>query len=315
MSQLAILRRHLALLRLVQPPFSYPCKKTILSLLGQEDLDAFSSRTIERDIKEIESYYGIRVKYSPRYRGYFLDQPADEDLSNFRQFLRLLERSERLAFITQSSDALKSSKYLQLEESHLPHDAQLMPIIWEALRTQRQLSFRYQTFQHTLPKHYQADPLVLLEYRNRWYLAAWDHDDERFKTFGLERMDNPQLTQHAVQEDRRPAFLALKHNALGVFIDPDQEVTEVVLRVNAHMAPYIKTVPIHHSQRVLEENVGGMVISLRIILNPELESAILGYGEHVEVLEPASLRKRLHDRTQQLASLYKKQKNISQLAG
>lgn len=304
MNQLAILRRHLALLRLVQPPFSYPCKKRILSLLEEEDLEAVSSRTFERDILEIESYYGIRVKYSHRHRGYFLDQPADEDLSNFRQFLQLLERSERLAFITHSSDALKSSRYLLLEESHAPHGTQLLPVLWEALRTQRQLSFHYQTFQQAMLKQYLVDPLVLLEYRNRWYLAAWDNSDKRFKTFGLERLQEPQLSRHTVQTDRRPQFLALKQDALGVFISPDQEVAEVVLRIDSSMAPYIKTVPIHHSQNILEENASGMTVSLRIILNPELESAILSYGEHVEVLEPIELRERMRERVQKTMIQY-----------
>ncbi|MDX5481717.1 MAG: WYL domain-containing protein, partial [Hymenobacteraceae bacterium] len=239
------------------------------------------------------------------YRGYYLDQPDDEDLSNFRQFFQLLERSERLAFLTHSSDALSTSKYILLEESPAQTGLQHLPILWNSLRMQRQLAFGYQTFQTALPKHYQVDPLVLLEYRNRWYLAAWDAADQRFKTFGLERMQEPQLSQEPVLQDRRAEFLLLKQDALGVFVGPDHEVAEVKLRVNSAMAPYIRTVPIHHSQTVIAEDDSGLTVTLSMVVNPELESAILSLGEHVEVLEPQELRENIKDRALQLVRRYK----------
>ncbi|WP_276499402.1 helix-turn-helix transcriptional regulator [Pontibacter litorisediminis] len=305
MNKLNILRRHLTMLRLVQPPFFYPGKTQMLARLQQEDLDSVSGRTFERDIKEIHAFYGINITYCPRHRGYYLNQPADEDLSNFRQFFQLLERSERLAFLTHSSDALSTSKYLLLEENQAQLGLQHLPLLWNALRTQRQLTFGYQTFRIASLKPYQVDPLVLLEYRNRWYLAAWDEADRRFKTFGLERMQEPQLTQVPVQQDRRAAFLALKQEALGVHLGSDQQVAKVLLQVDGTMAPYIRTVPLHHSQATLEEQENGsMSISLRLVLNHELESLLLSYGEHVEVLEPQVLREKLRERIQQLARRY-----------
>ena len=304
MNQLAILRRHLTILRLVQQPFLYPSKAKILNRLREEDLESVSKRTFERDKKEIENYYGIKITHCPRHKGYYLDQPEDEDISNFHQFFQLLERSERLAFLTHSSDALRTSKYLLLEENQSLPGLQHLPVLWEALRTQRQLTFLYQTFTTRLPKPYQIDPLLLLEYRNRWYLAAWDATDARFKTFGLERMQKPQLTQVPVLEDRQPHFLALKQEALGVYIGPDHEVARVVLRVDAAMTPYIKTVPIHSSQTITAETEAGIIISLHIIMNHELESAILGYGEHVEVLEPVALREKIKERVQEMMNRY-----------
>lgn len=304
MNQLTIIRRYLTILRQVKPPYLYPNKAKILERLREEDLESVSNRTFERDIQEIESYYGLRIEYCRRHRGYFLNQPEDEDLSNFRQFFELLERSERLAFLTHSSDALRASKYLLLEENQSPLGLQHLPILWESLLMQRQLAFHYQSFKTTLSKSYQIDPLLLLEYRNRWYLAAWDASDQLFKTFGLERIQEPQLTQVPVQEDRRPQFLVLKQNALGVYISLKDEVREVVLQVSTEMAPYIKTVPIHASQTVNKENEKGMVISLHIIINPELENAILSYGEHIKVLEPVALREKIKQRAQDMANQY-----------
>ena len=305
MNQLSIIRRHLSLLRQVQPPFRYPKKDEILERLEQEDLDA-SARTFERDKKEISDYYGLKIDYCSRYRGYFLNQPEEEDISDFRQFLGLLERCERLAFLTHSTDALSAAKYLVLEENESASSLQHLPVLWEALRRQRQISFEYKTFQADESKNYQADPLVLLEYRNRWYLAAWDPQDKRFKTFGLERMQQPAITETSIEGDRRSRFMALKQSALGVFISPEDKVERVVLQVQTSLAPYIQTVPIHPSQQVLQENPGGLLLEMQLIINPELEREILGYGEQVEVMEPAWLRRRMQERAELLLKKYSK---------
>ena len=305
MNQLAILRRQLYILRQVQPPFLYPNKQKLLAGLEQEGLEA-APRTFDRDKKEIEDYYGLRVEYCPRHRGYFLNQPKDEDISDFRQFLRLLERCERLAFLTHSADALNTGRYLVLEDNQAELSLQYLPVLWEALRTQRQLAFKYLAFQADATKEYLVDPLVLLEYRNRWYLAAWDVKEERFKTFGLERMQEPELTSLPVKSDRRSQFLALKEDALGVYVSPEDEVERVVLKVHPRRAPYIRTVPIHHSQKIVKEELDEFLIELQVVINPELEREILGYGEQLEVLEPGSLREKIQRRAESLLEKYSK---------
>lgn len=305
MQQLAILRRHLCILRQVKSPFLYPHKQLLLDRLQEEGLEA-APRTFEKDQQDIENYYGLKVKYSHRKKGYFLDQPKDEDFSDFRQFLHLLERCERLAFLTHSSDALSTGKYLMLEENQAFMSLQHLPKLWEALRSQRQVSFTYQAFNAKEAKQYQIDPLVLLEYRNRWYLAGWDPMEERFKTFGLERLQEVYLSDTSVQRNRRSQFMALKENALGVFVRPEDEVERVVLRVQSEMVPYIRTVPIHSSQQELKDDPNEFLIELRLIINPELEREILSYAEQVEVLEPAWLREKIGERVEKLLKNYSK---------
>lgn len=303
MNQLAILRRHLCILRQIQPPFLYPSKQKLLNRLEKKGLET-APRTFERNKKEIEDYYGLRITYCPQHKGYFLHQPEDEDLSDFNQFLRLLERSERLAFLTNSADALSTGKYLLLEENQAFLSLQHLPVLWEALRMQRRLTFKYKAFGADKPKEYLVDPLVLLEYRNRWYLAAWDPKEERFKTFGLERMTMPALSKQLIQKDRRSQFLALKEDALGVYVSPEDEVEQVVLKVQEQMVPYIRTVPIHHSQKILKEEADMLLIELRVITNPELEREILSYGEQLEVVEPLHLRKKIRERAEKLMKKY-----------
>lgn len=55
------------------------------------------------------------------------------------------------------------------------------------------------------------------------------------------------------------------------------------------MAPYIKTQHLHHTQKTVREDETGLVITLKLIPNPELTQLILSYGVEVKVLMPAAL--------------------------
>lgn len=56
------------------------------------------------------------------------------------------------------------------------------------------------------------------------------------------------------------------------------------------MAPYIKTQHLHHTQKTVREDETGLVITLKLIPNPELTQLILSYGAEVKVLKPVSLQ-------------------------
>ncbi len=95
MNQLETLRRRLQLIRLVDRPYLYPSKQTLIERLSV-DFDAVSDRTVERDIESIAKSYQIYIRHDRHRTGYYLDLPTDEDVADFEQFVQLLERRERL---------------------------------------------------------------------------------------------------------------------------------------------------------------------------------------------------------------------------
>ena len=82
------------------------------------------------------------------------------------------------------------------------------------------------------------------------------------------------------------------------------------LWIDAYNAPYVLTKPLHHTQRVLQQNEdGSIIINLFLIENYELERVLLGFGDGVEVLKPERLRKIIH---QKLESALKRYENENQ---
>jgi hypothetical protein len=78
-------------------------------------------------------------------------------------------------------------------------------------------------------------------------------------------------------------------------------------------APYIVTKPIHHSQEVVETLPHGVVFSIHVQLNFELEREILGFGDRIKVLAPERLKRRIKAQFENALDLYQYEINPSYL--
>ena len=60
----------------------------------------------------------------------------------------------------------------------------------------------------------------------------------------------------------------------------------------------------HHTQKLLAEEDGGKVFSIKVILNFELERELLGFGSKVKVLRPRILVKQMKQNLAQASKHY-----------
>lgn len=80
----------------------------------------------------------------------------------------------------------------------------------------------------------------------------------------------------------------------------------VVVKIDANQAPYVESKPFHNSQVVEQRYAdGSIVVSLKVVLNNELNRLLLGYGHHVEILEPLQLRMHIAESILKAADYYK----------
>jgi predicted DNA-binding transcriptional regulator YafY len=88
-------------------------------------------------------------------------------------------------------------------------------------------------------------------------------------------------------------------------VPPDKKVETVLLRIAASQMPYIKTRPIHGSQRILEQNDEHAIVEIKVYNTYELKSILLSFGDNIEVLSPDSLRKELAEIISRMNEKYK----------
>ena len=307
MNDSAKLRRHLHLIRSLDTPYRYPSLQALADYLCDHDVDPVSTKTVERDLRDIRADYNITVTYNRREHGYFLDRADDENLDDFRDFVRLLERRERLAILTQSGRSVR--RYLQLEHQDRSAAAQFRGLdwltpIWNALERRLVVAFRYSSYDDSPDEQRLIEPGLLFEYKNRWYIDGYDLNRRGERTFGLDRISDLELTTQTVQPDRAIDYRENRQHVIGVTAPPGTPVERVVLRFAKREAEYVRSLPMHSSQKIVNETATYVDVQIQVILNHELQREILAYGELVEVLEPLTLREAVVGRVKALQVLY-----------
>ena len=305
MNPSAILHRRLCLIRWTRAPHRYPSKKELIARLNEADIVKKSARSLERDIKDLYGATGFRIEYDYRRRGYYLNIPPDEDVEDFEQFVTLLERYERLSFLQKAiTNVHDVGNYLQLEKNDQFLGAENLPLLWEALRSRRVIAFEYAAYTGSAapPALRIIEPGLLFEYRNRWYLDGWDVEKEALRTFGLDRMAQLRLTDQPITTDRTATYKNLRRHVIGVTAPDGAEPERVVLRFNALQSSYVRSLPLHSSQRELSETGD---FELLVVINTELIRLILALCEEVEVLAPVSLCEVISEKINRANSCYK----------
>ena len=84
------------------------------------------------------------------------------------------------------------------------------------------------------------------------------------------------------------------YDIIGVTRKEEEVLNEVVLEFAASLIPYVRTKPIHPSQRIVSEAENGdTTLSIKVIPNYELERLIRSFGARVKVVSPEWLQAKL----------------------
>ena len=91
-------------------------------------------------------------------------------------------------------------------------------------------------------------------------------------------------------------------NAFGV--ETYVAAEKVVLEFSKQQGNYIKTFPLHESQRLIEETEDTFILEIHIHTTNDIIMELLKYGSDVEVLEPKSLIATMKEKVLEMANMY-----------
>jgi predicted DNA-binding transcriptional regulator YafY len=168
----------------------------------------------------------------------------------------------------------------------------------------KQVWFDYTSFATGERKRRKATPLLLKEYRNRWYLVTYDLVKDRISTFGLDRMGDVEVSdEKAAMPIDFNSDLYFKH-AVGITVTTDKPL-EVVFKANNLAAKYLDSQPLHPSQKLVKEGNKRTTFELFVLITEELIRNLMSYGDEIEVLEPEVLRNEIQQRVASMVARYK----------
>ncbi len=189
--------------------------------------------------------------------------------------------------------------------------AQFIGTIYEAVRKRHTLVIEYQSFKARHPEALTVYPYLLKEYRNRWFLICEKATNRspQVNIFALDRIisvrqDKEHPVRQCVDFDPEHFF----DDTIGVTKQICDKARRVVIRIDRQQAPYVESKPFHKSQKVEQRfRDGSIQLSLKVVINHELERLILGYGGHAEVIAPPEFRSRIAESVRIAAKKYKEE--------
>lgn len=145
-------------------------------------------------------------------------------------------------------------------------------------------------------------PYHLKQFNDRWYLIAQAVGYDSLGHFALDRIEGFEEISMPYKEPEVD-FEEYFDDVVGVTV-PEGNCGNIVFRISKPRFEYIRTKPLHLSQRILEENEYFAVVSINVKVNKELEALVLSFGSDIEVISPESFRTRIAQNIQSMNKKY-----------
>lgn len=206
----------------------------------------------------------------------------------------------------------KNARIISFESSPAVQGIENLEDIYHAILRKKVLKITYKAFHANGERIWHIHPYLLKEYSHRWYLLGFVEEKDNTGVFALDRMKDIRVCKHVYHENNFVNSEDYFHDVIGVTVLPGQEVQEINLEFSSKISPYIQTKPLHNSQKILQRHIDGRIqTSMKVIINPELISMILGYGNDVTILKPSNLIQEVLSTAENLVTSYKNRQEQS----
>lgn len=217
---------------------------------------------------------------------YFIANPDVLDDNSIERWML-----STLTVNTALSDSASLKDRIMLE--NVPAGEEFLQTIIEAMRTNRKLRMGYQKF-GTDGYTKIVCPYAVKRWEQRWYLLALN-DENNIRKYALDdRMTMIEMTDETFEMPEDFSSEAYFADYYGVTTD-GTPLAHVVIRLSGWAPDYLRTLPLHHSQREVARTADYTDFALDIRPTNDFINKLMWYGECLEVLEPADLRLKIRE--------------------
>lgn len=290
------------------------CSDTLYEFEGIDK--GVSKRTVQLDIQTMRSeklgYNAPIIVVDKKY--YTYEDPnysitniplTNQDLNKLtevvdilRQFKGFTHFQELSGMVQRLENKIHSSKsnqrsVIDLEKNENLKGLQYIDTLYQALVDKICIKISYKSFKARAVNEFEFHPFLLKEYRNRWFILGKKTINGPYLLLALDRIHEVERIEKGVLYFDEEEVAQYFKDVVGVSVNEGDTPIEVTFMIDHANAPYVITKPIHHSQKIIEKVDEGIVFSIYVQLNFELERELLGFGDKIKVLSPKRLQTRI----------------------
>ena len=258
--------------------------------------------TFNRHRAAIEEMFDISIECQ-RKGGYFYYIDNEEVFKNNNLQHWLLD-SLSISNMLMESSLLKERIMLE----NIPAGKQYLQPIINAMKQGHKLQMTYHKFGQPNGYTITIEPYAIKVFKQRWYLLAKNPKREAPTVYALDRVKQLMETEETFQFPEDFNTEAFFRDCYGV-MNTDEKAQRIVIRANAPYMNYVRTLPLHHSQK--EIMTTDQYADFEFYLKPtfDFRQELLAQGHDVEVLLPAQLREEMKEMLEKMLSRYQLNNN------
>lgn len=182
-----------------------------------------------------------------------------------------------------SKELFEKENYLETEKHISLRGIELIPTILDSMARKKLIEMEYQKFDN-LQSKYIILPVLLKEDKQMWYILGINTATKKLRTFALDRILKITITCNDFEPVQFDSAEYFKYS-FGITVI-DEEPVEVEISFKPDTGNYIRTLPIHETQVILEDSPNRFVIKVKVIPSYEFYSKIYSYGNAATILSP-----------------------------
>ena len=269
---------------------------------GKDGIGKLSNSSFREYIHMIEDMFDINIDCISS-NGYKYCITSEHDLDGRNARSRLLK-----AFAV--NNILSSNSVLEgrvIYEEIPSGEKHLLPIL-DAMRMNREIEVVYASFNRQDTRTYRVEPYAVKVHHRRWYLLARYSESGDFRHLALDRMKEVMMLDTTFTIDPGFDTEAYYDGAYGVLtgMEDEYDIEDVRIRVynDFHRVEYLRTLPLHRSQKEVETSSEYAVFAYRLRPTDDFLNAVLALGGDAEVLEPAWFREYVAEELKRMLGRY-----------
>ena len=261
-----------------------------------EDGGPLAERTFHNHREAIMDIFGIEIKCD-RSLGYYIANSGDLEGDGIRKWL--LESLSMNNLLNESSDMRDRILF-----EKIPSSQKWLPSIVNAMRDGKAVEITYQSFTRSEPNTFVVHPWCLKLFRQRWYVLGRSEEYENARVYALDdRMLDVMQTKKRLKVPAKFNAQEYFSHCFGIIVADNKPCT-IDIKVTADQVKYIKTLKLHESQTIVEENDGYAIFRFRLVPTLDFKQEILSHGSDYEVLAPQWFRDEIKNDIARMMSNY-----------
>ncbi len=261
--------------------------------------EALPERTFYRHRNAIQRIFGIEIKCNRHNGMYYISNTDDIEEDGMRKWM-----INTFAVSNLINESRQLRDRIVYEE--VPSGQRFLTTILEAMREGVVLNIEYKGFDRERSSTFEVEPYSVKIFRQRWYLLARSEAYDALRVYALDRMESVEITEREFvlpeEFDARDFFA----DNFGIMVGERQPVERVEILIANSQSNYLRTLPLHASQREIGGEGEGTVFEFKLRPTFDFEQELRRYGADLEVRKPEWLREKFATEAAKTAGRYGK---------